>query len=61
MTFYTQVLSKLVGRVAPRLVVRFEVGPGQEVSPALVDEVRLGLRELGLSEELERESPATVE
>lgn len=53
MNFYTKVLSRFVGAAGLKLEVRFEVPAGDAVTKSKVEEAKVALRELGLSEELE--------
>jgi hypothetical protein len=53
MNFYTKVLSRFVGAKGLKLEVKFEVQAGDAVTKAKVDEAKVALRELGLSEHVE--------
>jgi hypothetical protein len=52
MNFYTKVLSRFVGAKGLKLNVSFEVPSSEAVTKAKIDEAKVALRELGLSEEL---------
>jgi hypothetical protein len=52
MNFYTKVLSRFVGAKGLKLEVQFTVPPGDSATKAKIDEAKVALRELGLSEEL---------
>jgi len=50
MNFYTKVLSRFATTDGMKLTVTVDVTPTDGVSKAKVDETRVALRELGLSE-----------
>ena len=53
MNFYTKVLSKFAATAGLKLTLRVEVAPAEGVSPQKVDETKVALRELGLSDAFE--------
>jgi hypothetical protein len=53
MNFYTKILSHLASSKDLKLTLTVEVKPGDGISKAKVDEMKIGLRELGLSEDVE--------
>ncbi len=55
MNFYTKVLSKFAATAGLKLTLRVEVAPPEGVSPQKVDETKVALRELGLSDSLDVE------
>jgi hypothetical protein len=55
MNFYTKVLSKFAAAAGLRLTLRVEVAPPEGVSPQKVDETKVALRELGLTDSLDIE------
>lgn len=52
MTFYTKILARFTTLRGLTLTVRVELTPDVPLSPQQVDEMRLGLRELGLNEDV---------
>ena len=56
MNFYTKVLSRFASNSGLRLVVSFEVPPGEEIDQAKIDEAKTAIQELGLSEDVEVQS-----
>lgn len=52
MNFYMKVLSRYVTSGAVRIHVEVEVDPAGGASPAVIDEARIALRELGLPEDV---------
>jgi hypothetical protein len=54
MNFYTKVLSRFASNPGLKLVVSFEVRPGEEVGQAKIDEAKAALQELGLPSESPR-------
>jgi hypothetical protein len=55
MNFYTKVLSKFAAAAGLRLTLRVEVAPSEGISPQKVDETKVALRELGLTDSLDIE------
>ena len=55
MNFYTKVLSKFATQPGLTIGLNVEIAPQGGVSPQKVDEIRVALRELGLSDDLETE------
>jgi hypothetical protein len=55
MNFYTKVLSKFSATAGLKLTLRVEVAPADGVSRQKVDETKVALRELGLTDSLEIE------
>ena len=55
MNFYTKVLSKFAATTGLKLTIRVEVSPVAGVSPQKVDETKVALRQLGLSDALDSE------
>lgn len=56
MNFYTRVLSKFATGSGLRVTVKIEIAPEGGVSEQKVEETRSALRELGLSDALEKDS-----
>ena len=54
MNFYTKVLSRFATTPGLRLQVRFELPADGNVTEAKIEETRTALRELGLSQDIER-------
>ena len=52
MNFYTKVLSKFATQPGLRIGLNVEIAPQGGVSPQKVDEIKVALRELGLSDDL---------
>lgn len=52
-TFYTKVLAKFAGSKGLKLTIRVEVTPESGVSEQQVNETKIALRELGLSDDVE--------
>ena len=52
MNFYTKVLSKFATQKGLKLALRVEIAPESGVSNQKVDEIRVALRELGLSDDV---------
>jgi hypothetical protein len=52
MNFYTKVLSKFATQIGLKLTLRVEIAPEGGVSNQKVDEIKVALRELGLSDEV---------
>ncbi len=55
MTFYTRVLSPFALGKGVRLTLHVEISPDEGISQQKVDQIRAGLRDLGLSSEIEVE------
>jgi hypothetical protein len=53
--FYMKVLTRFATDPSLRIRVRFEVAPGAGIAPNQVEEIKLALRDLGLTEKLEEE------
>jgi hypothetical protein len=52
MNFYTKVLSKFATQTGLKLTLRVEIAPEGGVSNQKVDEIKVALRELGLSDDV---------
>jgi hypothetical protein len=52
MNFYTKVLSKFATQTGLKLALKVEIAPEGGVSNQKVDEIKVALRELGLSDEV---------
>jgi hypothetical protein len=50
-----KVLTRFATDPSLRIRVRFEVAPGAGIAPNQVEEIKLALRDLGLTEKLEEE------
>lgn len=55
MTFYTRVLSPFALGKGIKLTLHVEISPDEGISQQKIDQVRAGLRDLGLSSEMEFE------
>jgi hypothetical protein len=55
MNFYTKVLSKFASAPGLKLTLRVEVAPSEGVSHQKVDDTKVALRELGLSDSFEEQ------
>ena len=55
MNFYTKVLSKFATQTGLKLALRVEIAPEGGVSSQKVDEIKVALRELGLSDDVTTE------
>ena len=55
MTFYTRILSPLALSKGVKLTLNVEISPDEGISQQKVDQLRAGLRDLGLSSEMEFE------
>jgi hypothetical protein len=52
MNFYTKVLSKFATQTGLKLALKVEIAPEGGVSNPKVDEIKMALRELGLSDDV---------
>jgi hypothetical protein len=52
MNFYTKVLSKFVGSASLRLTLSIEINSAEGVSPQRIEETKIALQELGLSDNI---------
>jgi hypothetical protein len=55
MNFYTKVLSKFATQTGLKVALKVEIAPDGGVSNQKVDEIKVALRELGLSDDLNLE------
>jgi hypothetical protein len=55
MNFYTKVLSKFATQTGLRLALKVEIAPEGGVSNQKLDEIKVALRELGLSDDVTAE------
>lgn len=58
-TFYQRVLSKFAVGKGLKLTVKVEVAPEEGLSPQKVEETKLALRELGLSDDAHYQPPTS--